>query len=240
MKILITSGGTKVPIDSVRSITNMSSGTFGSKIARTFLKMGHEVVFFKAKDSKSPVSVNVDLNSATQIQTEASFKEWYTETSKYMSRYIQYEYSTFEQYADGLKFIIGVEQPDIILLAAAVSDYGVENYFKGKLRSNDMLNIKLEQLPKIISFVREWAPDAKIVGFKLLVNSKYNELIDAATRSLNDNSLDMVVANDLDDIKNDNHKVHLVAKHENPITYKSDIKDPDFLAKVVAYHSVQL
>ena len=33
MKILVTSGGTKIPIDRVRDITNMSTGTFGSKIA---------------------------------------------------------------------------------------------------------------------------------------------------------------------------------------------------------------
>ncbi len=32
MKILITSGGTRVPIDSVRSITNMSKGTYGKNL----------------------------------------------------------------------------------------------------------------------------------------------------------------------------------------------------------------
>ena len=36
MKILITSGGTKVKIDLVRSITNMSRGTFGSQICDSF------------------------------------------------------------------------------------------------------------------------------------------------------------------------------------------------------------
>lgn len=36
MKILITSGGTKVPIDSVRSITNLSKGTFDSQIIDVF------------------------------------------------------------------------------------------------------------------------------------------------------------------------------------------------------------
>ena len=36
MKILITSGGTKVKIDQVRHIGNMSKGTFGSKIAEEF------------------------------------------------------------------------------------------------------------------------------------------------------------------------------------------------------------
>ena len=36
MKVLITSGGTKVKIDLVRSITNMSSGTFRSQIYDSF------------------------------------------------------------------------------------------------------------------------------------------------------------------------------------------------------------
>ena len=41
MKVLITSGGTKVPIDTVRHIGNMSSGTFGAKIAFQLLELGH-------------------------------------------------------------------------------------------------------------------------------------------------------------------------------------------------------
>ena len=36
MKVLITSGGTKVKMDLVRSITNMSRGTFGSQICDSF------------------------------------------------------------------------------------------------------------------------------------------------------------------------------------------------------------
>ena len=36
MKALIASGGTKVKIDLVRSITNMSRGTFGSQICDSF------------------------------------------------------------------------------------------------------------------------------------------------------------------------------------------------------------
>ena len=68
MKILITSGGTKVPIDRVRSITNMSHGTFGSRIADAFFndglkvfRIGNEhgtpiekITFFMAKGSRKP------------------------------------------------------------------------------------------------------------------------------------------------------------------------------------------
>ncbi len=42
MKILITSGGTKIKTDSVRHIGNMSSGAFGAKIALEALKANHE------------------------------------------------------------------------------------------------------------------------------------------------------------------------------------------------------
>ena len=70
MNILVTSGGTKIPIDRVRSITNMSRGTFGSRIADAFWTEGldrmqdhvlgadieqiDKITFFMAKDSKMP------------------------------------------------------------------------------------------------------------------------------------------------------------------------------------------
>jgi len=239
MKVLITSGGTKIPIDRVRDITNMSTGTFGSKIATEVLNLGHNVVFYRAKNSKSPMSVNVDIYKKNVGPTE--YSEWLINVHKNMSRYMEYEYSTFDQYSEGLKFIIGVEQPDIIVLAAAVSDYGIENYFSGKMRSNDLFTIKLKQLPKLINRVKEWAPNAKLVGFKLLVDSKLHDLLAAAKRSVDENACDMVVANDLDDIKNNNHRVHLVFKNKT-ISYEAskDETNPNYLANVVANSIVNL
>jgi phosphopantothenoylcysteine synthetase/decarboxylase len=132
----------------------------------------------------------------------------------------------------------------VIVLAAAVSDYGVENPVDGKIRSNDMLTIKLKQLPKIIYYIKEWCPKAKVVGFKLLVNSKERDLIDAAKRSINENNCDLIVANDLRDIKENNHKIHLVYNaFMGPFvvdTFVSDPKDPNFLARTVAEYTVKL
>jgi phosphopantothenoylcysteine synthetase/decarboxylase len=48
MRVLITSGGTKVPIDGVRDITNMSHGNFGAKIAREFLNLNLSDVLVQA------------------------------------------------------------------------------------------------------------------------------------------------------------------------------------------------
>lgn len=242
MKVLITSGGTKVPIDRVRDITNMSTGTFGAKIGFETLKLGHKVVFYKAKNSKSPVSLNIDLvHTGYDIPT---FTEWFNERAKYMRNYMEYEYVTFDQYAEGLKFVIGVEQPDVIVLAAAVSDYGVENYFDGKMRSNDLFNIKLKQLPKLINMVKEWAPRTKLVGFKMLVDSKESDLIIASKKSIDENGCDLVVANDYQDIKDNNHKVYLVSKILNKYIvekYKaSESNDSNYLARMVVKKSLNL
>lgn len=239
MKLLVTSGGTKIPIDRVRDITNMSKGTFGSKIAAELLRMGHEVVFFKAKGSAAPYKFSIDLHIHGDEDISTHLQP-FQDLLRVRKNYREYEYSTFDQYAEALKFVIGVEQPDVILLAAAVSDYGVENFVNGKVRSNDMFSIKLKQLPKLIYYVKEWAPNAKLVGFKLLVNSKTPELLAAAARSIQDNKCDMIVANDLQDIKDNNHTVHLVFPEQNTKTFKTDPKDPNFLARMVAEHSVKL
>ena len=57
-KILITSGGTKIKIDRVRSITNMSKGTFGSQIAESFFnrfKTNINLTFLCSYDSRMPL-----------------------------------------------------------------------------------------------------------------------------------------------------------------------------------------
>lgn len=234
MKILVTSGGTKVPIDSVRSITNMSSGTFGSKIATELLKLGHQVVFLKAKGSKTPFSINTDVfDPQMRVKMSAIVRLH----KLYHKQYKEYEYATFDEYDDKLD-VIWTENPDVIVLAAAVSDYGVENYVEGKIRSKDELTIHLKPLPKLIAQIKEISPKAKLVGFKLLVDSTTQELLDASFDSINKNGCDMIVANDLADIRNNEHKVHLVWAEKScklPQTFRSiDSKDPNYLANIVA------
>jgi len=246
MKILVTSGGTKIPIDKVRDITNMSKGTFGSKIASELLKMGHEVMFLKAKYSRSPFEFNFNLFGRYGL-AEEKFNETLKFVGDHYDQYNELEYSTFDQYRDRLERWVKIERPDIVMLAAAVSDYGVENQHDGKIRSNDLLTIKLVQLPKIIHLIKTWHPTCKLVGFKLLVNSKESELIAAAERSIAENGCDMIVANDLTYIKDGKHKVHLVYPtnkfKEGTVmnaTYFSDPNDSNHLARIVAEHTLML
>lgn len=214
MKILVTSGGTKIPIDRVRSITNMSRGTFGSRIADEFWHNGLErkldkrdgedieqiekITFFMAKGSKRPNAE--DLHNAMYDDDIAI---------------IEYrEYSTFDEYKDGIEKLLSEEKFDIIVVAAAVSDYGVANYYNGKYRSReDDMCIKLVKLPKILPIMRKLAPNSTLCGFKLLVDSTNDELLQAMIKQFEESNVDLVVGNDLRDIKNDNHKLFIMSKH---------------------------
>lgn len=213
MKILITSGGTKVPIDRVSSITNMSRGTFGLRIADAFFneglaafRMGNErgnpiekITFFMAKDSRKPM---------LQSLNDETYEDGY--------RPIEYvEYSTFDDYKSGIEDLLKKETYDIIVAAAAVSDYGVSNYYNGKYRSmDDDMCIKLVKLPKVLPIMRKLAPNATICGFKLLVDSTNAELLDAMVKQFNESNVDLVVGNDLRDIKNDSHRLFIMSKHD--------------------------
>jgi len=247
MKILVTSGGTKVPIDRVRDITNMSRGTFGSKIATELLKLNQDVYFFKAKESRSPFKFEIDLADGYNAGDISAWATIHTRiidemTSKVqlLNHYKEMDYTTFAEYKERLERLIKIWQPDVVVLAAAVSDYGVANFVDGKMRSNNDYKIVLEQLPKLIYFIKEWMPTTKLVGFKLLVGSKDYELLDAAKRSIADNHCDMIVANDLQDMKENKHRVHLVYPSGNPVSLNSAPDDPNYLARMVAEHIVKI
>jgi len=208
MKILVTSGGTKIPIDLVRHIANMSKGTFPSAFSAEGLKNhGWDLMFFHAEGSRNPFEFTFSAkDSETCLKKAEEMTSLYRASS---SRYHPVTYKDFDSYASGLEKSIQEFQPDVVVLAAAVSDYGAVPV-QGKIRTGGDMSIRLFPLPKIISRVREWAPNAALVGFKLLVNSSDEELIDAAHKSVLSNGCAMVVANDLRDIKNSQHRLLLV------------------------------
>jgi phosphopantothenate-cysteine ligase len=213
MKILITSGGTKIPIDTVRSITNMSSGTLGTRMAKEFLEAGHEVIFFKAEGSKSPMSLNADFYQ--DGNTNAKIEELKRFYLSYRHVYSEYVYKTFEDYKNGLEKCIKWANPDMVILASAVSDYAPKQVMNGKIRTKDNLTIELEPLPKVIASVRDWAGEkAIVVGFKLLVDVDAIELLREALASLSKNSLDFVCANDLKTLQQGNHTLWLCDKEQ--------------------------
>ena len=65
----------------------------------------------------------------------------------------------------------------------------------------DNLVIVLKPTPKIISIIKNLSPSTYLVGFKLLDGVSKEELIEVAKRLQNKNNCDLVVANDLSNIR---------------------------------------
>lgn len=210
--ILITSGGTKVHIDEVRHVGNMSSGRFGADLAREALQKGHTVYFLYAKGSVRPDQVTLNLRGAGRdarlLQDIASALE---------PRYLQavtdqlymIEYSDFDEYAVLLERWVTKVQPDVTMLAAAVSDYGMPAA-EGKISSDqDTLTFTMTRNPKLITRIKEWAPKTLLVGFKLLVNATWEEECAAVAKQIAAAKSDLVAVNDLIDIRHGNHTLHV-------------------------------
>jgi phosphopantothenate---cysteine ligase (CTP) len=213
VKVLLTSGGTKVPLDEVRYIGNMSNGTFGDHICRSLLACGNTVDFLYAKGSKAPHEFRTDL----RISDDPTYDmENLIERVKFLKkvgiRYSPYEYADFDAYADKLRKMLGL-YPDVVILAAAVSDFKPVVKAKGKIDSNtDKMTIELEQTPKLIRTIKELCPKTFLVGFKLLVGSTQKELEFAMAKQIANAGSDMVVGNDIRDIRGNNHKLTLMYK----------------------------
>lgn len=177
MKVLITAGGTKVPIDQVRYIGNMSKGTFGSTLAEVYVHQQHQVLLLTNPGAPTP-----PINPLLTVKT----------------------YSTFSNYQEATKECIKLFQPDVIYAAAAVSDFGVEplESNKGKITSDSKITITLFPLPKVLPTFKEIRPDATVIGFKLLVNATDEELKIAAMKTLKNGQCTLVAANNLSNIRN--------------------------------------
>jgi phosphopantothenate--cysteine ligase len=234
MRILITSGGTKVPIDPIRSITNHSSGKFGAQISKAALISNMDVIYLTSSEGLSPFYQTFDYAKKPDLEKDIlSLQKLYEFTQQFRDHYIEYRYANYEEYSIFLKKIIEVDKPDIVILAAAVSDYLIENYSSSKIRSNESLNLKLKSTIKWIQKIKEWLPNTFLVGFKLMVNATDSELIKTALDSITVNHADLIVANDLTSLQKHKHEIILV---ERDGTYE---KITDHLAETLINRIIQ-
>lgn len=240
MKVLITSGGTKVPIDRVRDITNQSGGNFASKIARQFMSVDENeenddifIEFLRAENSIAPFEFRANLiNSGLEgipdvLERFSKIAQLWRDHGDYYSEHV---YSDFYEYKDIFMKLVANKKFDVIIVAAAVSDYLVANYVDGKIRSDKQYSIELKDADKIIPEVKKLCPNCFLVGFKLLVDSTDEQLIAAANKVLDSAGCNLVVANDLRDIKNRQHRVILCEKNAKQLIYEGN---SEFIVKQV-------
>ena len=120
-KVLISAGPTIEELDPVRYISNHSSGKMGYSLAKTASNLGAEVMLISGPSSQNVSSNNIKI---THIKTG---KELYE--------------SIINEYHDS----------DVVIMAAAVSDYKPVKFSKKKIKkNNNELIIKLEKTTDVL------------------------------------------------------------------------------------------
>ncbi|QAT17099.1 phosphopantothenoylcysteine decarboxylase / Phosphopantothenoylcysteine synthetase [Candidatus Velamenicoccus archaeovorus] len=166
-KILITAGPTWVPIDDVRVISNTSSGEMGTLLAKEAQACG--------------MDVDVILGPVTYRDPLKGVR---VERFKYFDELLRHVSATLAR-----------RQYDIILHAAAVSDYLLKPV-PGKISSaNPQLILRLTSAPKLIDVMRRLNPKAFLVMFKLEGKVTDAVLLKRSLEAMKKASADLVIAN---------------------------------------------
>lgn len=167
-KVLMTAGPTIEYIDPVRVITNQSSGKTGVLLASELVSAGAKITFIYGPGTEPPPK------GAKIIRVETG-QEMLNAVRKEMKQ----------------KF-------DVVILAAAASDYTLEKPSRTKIKSDhEKIVLKLKRVPKIIDEIKKIQKDVFLVGFKAETNISKGKLISLARKKLKESNADLMVANDI-------------------------------------------
>ena len=109
------------------------------------------------------------------------------------------DYEKFTNIDSLVSKIDSIKKSDAVIVPAALSDFTTEK-IDGKISTERPFSIKLKPTPKFLKKLREKYKGV-LVGFKAEYGVSKDELIERARRRMSEYSLDMVVANDLKDVR---------------------------------------
>jgi phosphopantothenoylcysteine decarboxylase/phosphopantothenate--cysteine ligase len=168
MKVLITCGPTWVPIDDVRIISNVSSGEMGHLIAQAFRKKSVDITIIEGPVTHTLVDKKIKIIKY----------RFFDELSRILNQELLKKY-------------------DIIVHAAAVSDFKVVRPSKSKISSDRALILNLAPTPKLIEKIKRLSTGSYLVGFKLESNLNPKNIVNAVKSLFTEANCDLVVANTL-------------------------------------------
>jgi len=203
-RILMTAGPTVEYIDPVRVVTNLSTGRTGVLLASELVSAGAKVTLVYGPGTEKPPK------GAKVIPVKTS-KEMFDAVKKEMKK----------------KF-------DIVILAAAASDYTVQNYSKLKIKSSQKsLQIKLKQAPKIIDHIKKWQKNVFLVGFKAETNLSKKKLEESARKKLRESKANLIIANDIGTKYQKNTDYNEIILVNSKKTVSSGWKRKEKLVKII-------
>lgn len=126
-----------------------------------------------------------------------------------------------------------VEEYDIFIATAAVSDFAPLNKVNTKICSSLDLSLKFKPTEKIIKQIKSINPNIFLVGFKAEYNIDENEMIELAKKQIENAGTDLVVANDVSiegcGFESDNNEVILI----NDEIIKIPVSSKKKIAKII-------
>jgi len=168
-KCLITCGPTWVEIDDMRVLANRSTGELGQTLAQKLVNAGAGVTLLEGQGLKAFADRKVRIRKFL----------FFDDLSRLLKAELKKKY-------------------DVIIHAAAVSDFKLDRRRRGKISSDTKkLVLSFVPTPKLIKMIRLRAPKSCLVGFKLVPSSEKKALEQAARRSFKENNCDLIVANSL-------------------------------------------
>jgi phosphopantothenoylcysteine decarboxylase/phosphopantothenate--cysteine ligase len=187
MKLLVTAGATREPIDAVRFLTNVSTGATGAALADALQSLGHAVALLRGQGAAEPRLVR-------DVETFSSAAD----LGERMRRRL----------ADG--------SFGGVVMAAAVADYRPDAEFAGKLASDaEILTVRLVRNEKVLQSLKGHSPKPLVVvGFKLTVGADKAAREAAVAAQFSGGGVDAVVHNDLGEIRRG--PIHLFRLHASP------------------------
>jgi len=186
--LLLTYGPTRGYLDAMRFLTNQSTGRLGALLASRLAEAGFQVYALQGKGAVRPRIPGGCKERVVlmEVDTVSSVLE---EAERYLSR----------------------ASPFAIVHAMAVLDYEPADTEQRKVPSGrEEWTVRLKPTPKVIRCLRRWAPEAKLVSFKLEKGLDGTALVARALESLRKSKSDLVVANDLSSIKGRSHPALLI------------------------------
>ncbi len=174
MKVLLTAGATREPIDAVRFVSNVSTGATGAALADALAAAGHEVTLLHGEGAVRPCGDRVICGAFTST----------------------------EHLGERLRATLADGSYDVIIQAAAVADYRPEVTHAGKLSSYaDQMTIRLVPTPKLLPQLKGWSPrPVRVLGFKLTHGADDMARAAAVGRVFAAGGVDAVVHNDLEEM----------------------------------------
>jgi phosphopantothenoylcysteine decarboxylase/phosphopantothenate--cysteine ligase len=167
LRVVVSAGGTREPLDPVRYLTNRSSGKQGHAIAEAAARRGAEVTLITASARNLEPGL---AHRVTRIDVETA--------------------ADMERALDAVR-----ADADVVIMAAAVADFRPKVTADVKLSKEDGLpELVLEPTPDILAgLARTRQPGQVLVGFA----AETHDVIERGRRKLARKGVDLLVVNDV-------------------------------------------